>query len=804
MTLNLPLGLRLILAGGRLGWFWLLVGVVAIALLLVLYREERHLVSRRVGLMLLSLRVAAASFLVIGLFEPIAARTVRETLRGRVILGVDVSESMATTDPERKGPERSQLLKTLNLPADAPLDTMSRREVARGLMTGDSSPLRKVAADHDVASFAFARETSSGTLDAIAETLKSASGKPGDVSFQSTEWLGALSEGLKTAEAPLLGIVLVTDGRRNGLADTTAVIDRLRARTIPVYSVLVGSTKAPKDGAIVSLKAPETVYQGDVATVEAVVKLDGYEGRDVSVKLERPGSKPLVQQVRSEKGARPVVTFRVPLETIGGIPLSVEVEPLEGDARPENNRRSVTVQVADDKAKVLLVDGEARWEFHYLRNALARDARVALQSVIFQQPRLSAAPGAPETQAYLAKLPEAAAGTTMATDDPLSVFDVIILGDVDPADLSAESWERLDRFVSARGGTLIINPGPKHWSSFTSNQVARKLFPLLDPVPLPVDAALIDPAHPALPPGRSFDPEPTASGDFGSWPMLQLAADPEESRKRWKGLPRLPWTIGGRAKPGATVLATSGEDDSAIVLASQLYGLGKVLWVGTDATWRWRYRLGDAYHHRFWGQVVRWGASGKLGAGNALVRFGPLKPQAQEETAVRIQARIADTVAGLTPDTLLAGRVYKSGTSDAVAVVPLRPLPGQPRTFEGMVPGLPVGSYTIRLDAPGLTLNLEPEGNSGSEAPLEISPREGSEIIELAADRDSLERLARSTGGKVLGESEADQLPALLKAQTRVTDKTYETPLWDTPVALFLFVLMLTVEWIARKRVGLP
>ena len=42
--------------------------------------------------------------------------------------------------------------------------------------------------------------------------------------------------------------------------------------------------------------------------------------------------------------------------------------------------------MSDARAEVLLVDGEARWEFRYLRNALARDPRVALEAVVFRQP----------------------------------------------------------------------------------------------------------------------------------------------------------------------------------------------------------------------------------------------------------------------------------------------------------------------------------------------------------------------------------------------------------------------------------
>src|SRR4051812_19038968 len=106
MTFDLPGGRRLVLAGGGSGVFWLATGAGAVILLLILYREERRLVSRRAGLALLSLRLAAALVLVSALFEPIAATTYRETVRGRVILAVDVSESMTTADPARTPDQR--------------------------------------------------------------------------------------------------------------------------------------------------------------------------------------------------------------------------------------------------------------------------------------------------------------------------------------------------------------------------------------------------------------------------------------------------------------------------------------------------------------------------------------------------------------------------------------------------------------------------------------------------------------------------------------------------------------------------
>lgn len=806
MAFDLAGGRRLLLAGGQLGWFWIGAGAVALVLLLVLYREERRLVSRRAGLMLLGLRLLAAAVLVVALFEPIAARTYRETLKGRVLVAVDNSESMETTDPGRSADEKRRLSEALRLSPGKALDNMPRREVARRLIDGPDSPAGKLAREHAVEGYAFARDLAPASLSALAESLKTPA-RPDDPAALTTDWRPALAAALKedAGGSPVLGVVLLTDGRQNGPGDAASTADRLAARGVPVFPVLIGATAPPRDAAIAAVKAPESVYKGDVASIEATLKLDGYTGREVAVTLERPGASPLRQTVTAgDAGARPVVTFRVPMDEVGTVPLTVALAPQEGDIRPDNDKRIVAVQVADDKAKVLLVDGEARWEFRYLRNALTRDPRVALEAVVFHQPESPQGSAANFTyQPMLPPRPDAGS----AQPDPLGGFDAIIVGDVAPADLTAQVWARLESYVAERGGTLVVSPGPRFWPGLQGqNETVRKLLPVLDPVLAPVDPKSVDLAHPSLPPGVAVTPAAAATADANAWPMLQLATEPEQNRRLWAGLPGLPWLLTGKAKPGATVLA-SARDEAAVVLAAQPYGLGKVLWVGTDGTWRWRHRVGDAYHHRFWGQVIRWAASGKLTAGNAYVRFGPLRPRIAEGEGARLQARISEGVPGAGSDLLIAARVFKAGQtqSEAVAVVPLRPVPGQPRTFEATTPALPLGHYVVRLDVPQLAeaLHLE-DGGRTLEAPLEVSARDTTERVELAAARDPLDRLAAATGGRVLRDDEAATLPTLLRARTKQTTRSVETPLWDSPAMLVLFLAVLTVEWVARKHVGLP
>jgi hypothetical protein len=775
-------GRGLLLAGSGLTWLWLLAALAALVLLLVLYREERRLVSRKVGLGLLGLRVLAASVLVLALFEPIASRTWREEVRGRVLVAVDDSESMTTIDAESQG--------------------LTRRDLARKLLDGPEAPLSKLATDHDVRATAFARDASpESPLNELVQGLRKPP-RSDDPSRSTTDWSPALARALKLPDdVPVVGVVLLTDGRQNAPGDPSPLVDRLAARGIPIYPVLVGSTTPPSDNAVASIKAPEGVNKGDVAHVSASIKLDGMEpGIGVEVTLSRPGAEPMRQRVKAPPdGSRPIATFRVPLDIIGSIPLTIAVEPARDDARADNDRKTVVVRVADDKARVLLVDGESRWEFQYLRNALTRDPRVTVDAVIFHQPILStsADPG------YLTKLP---ARPEKPAPDPLGQYDLIVIGDVDPLDFPPESWARLDAYVAERGGTLAFLPGPRFWPTL-NGEAPRALLPVLDPRPIAVDLASVDPAHSALPPGVALMPPLAVLDVPDAWPMLQIGEGTGGSRTTWAGLPRLPWVVAGKAKPSATTLASVVDrDEDGAAIASQPYGLGKVLWVGTNATWRWRFRVGDEIHHRFWGQVVRWAGSGMLAVGNRVVRHGPLKSRVGEGEGVRLQARVAENVANLPPDLLMAARIFRrNGGTEALAVVPLRAVPGQPRVFEGVAPGLPEGDYIVRLDAPQLASISEAQ-NAGPipEAPLEVAQRDTSEKVELAAAREPLERLAAATGGKVFNDAEAAQLPPYLKAQTKPVERTEETPLWDHPGTLILFFLILTIEWVLRKRVGLP
>ena len=110
------------------------------------------------------------------------------------------------------------------------------------------------------------------------------------------------------------------------------------------------------------------------------------------------------------------------------------------------------------------------------------------------------------------------------------------------------------------------------------------------------------------------------------------------------------WGIVGKAKPGATTLAyvaggpatltpeekKKREQEFALMVRHN-YGFGRVFFVGVDSTWRYRYRTGDTYHHRFWSQTIRWAAADKpLVTGNRFVRFGTPQALYRDDEPVKL------------------------------------------------------------------------------------------------------------------------------------------------------------------------
>jgi hypothetical protein len=766
------------------------VCLLPLVLVLWLYRYEMQLIARTAAIGLLCLRVTVlALLLILVCFQPIYGRTRSEDIPGYVLVAVDRSASMDVADSP-KGSTRSQIAERL-------------------LRAEGSGLLAALTAKHEVELLGFHQEAWELKPEQVAELF----GAKSQAAAMFTDLRLPLTRALEHSgpgQGKILGIVLLTDGQHNAGDSPTAKARELGERGLPIYPIALGSRQPPPDAIMVSLKAANAVFKDVEVPIEATFKIAGLPAQDFLVELRRTGkdgNKVLAERIVHHPGKDRTYTesFPVRMDETGVQTLTASVRPVNPDTketRDDNNSRSTTVSVTDDKARVLLIDGEARWEYHYLATALKRDSTMKIESVVFHQPRLNESLSPDELRKSGLPQQQLPAGA-----DGLAGFDCIVLGDVRVEQLPLAERQRLEKYASERGGTLVILAGkrfmPLAYPEVEANGASdplRKLLPIESP-------------H-VVAPVEGFSVKRTQAGKETKF--LELDADPLKSAAVWRELPRHFWGIAGKAKPGATTLATvaerGSEDAEAALIVRQNYGFGRVLFVGLDSTWRWRYRRGDAYHHAFWGAAIRWAASDKpLMTGNDFLRFGTPQPLYSRGEEVKIIVRLNEELGPIKADLLAAARVLRPGksgeTEKAVALVPLNRRPAQPRTLEGRLGNLPPGEYAIELVMPDYADKLmETKGAPGKpmRAHFTIRPPDSKEMIDLETRWPLLEEMAAQSGGKVFTPEDAGELVDLLVKQSVRNSQRYEQKLWQWWVVMVLVLAFLTIEWAGRKLAGLP
>jgi hypothetical protein len=844
--------------------------VVPLALVMLLYRYELRLIKpgAAIGLLALRLVVVVLILFLLGL-QPVYARTHTEELPGRVLIAVDRSDSIGVTDPQRPPVEKLRLALALKVGGDvcpgsllqdwikqyddtgdvrkwvadneAPddaarrrqleaerreqfaevcrrVDALTRSEVARRVLAEDGAGLlSSIAAKHKVEVIGFTQEAWDANPDALADLFKPSEGDQARARAAFTDLRLPLSRALErsgSGEGRVLGVVLLSDGQHNwGLSPVKKAIE-MGEHKLPIYAVPLGARQPPPDIAVVSAKAPPAVFKDVDVQIEARVKVSGIKDRkQLVVQLQRPGEEPLEETIDHDGSDRyHTVRFQVRLDKPGTQALTVHAKPQEGETTTANNSRPVVINVADDKARVLLIDGEARWEQHYLANALARDRTMKPESVVFLQPRLGAVP---EDDLRKAGNP---ARTLPTEPDALSAYDCIILGDVSPEQLTPAEGARLEKYVGDRGGTLVILAGKRAMPlAFTGANPGDESDPIARLLPIEQPQAVRTTA--------GFPVTLTYEGK--STPFLQMEPEPDRNEQRWAEFPRHFWGVVGKVKPGGTALAyvadaePGGKRDEAErakergLIVRHNYGFGRVLFVGLDSTWRWRYRAGDVYHHRFWGQAIRWAAADKpLVTGNDFVRFGTRDAVYRHGQDVDLVVRLADEAGPLAPDAVAAARVLRqkdgpAGGEESVALVPLGRREAQPRVLEGKLRDLPAGHYAVELVIPDLGDKLNAAAEEGQpakklRAAFSVTPPDGEEMVELATNYPLLEELAAKSGGQVFAAENTAGLVEALSKRAVVREERAENRLWQWWVMLVLVLSLLTAEWAGRKFAGLP
>jgi len=577
----------------------------------------------------------------------------------------------------------------------------------------------------------------------------------------------------------LQAAILFTDGQHNTLRDPLEAASSIA--DVPVYVVPLGNAESARDIVLHHAQGPRTVLKGDLVIIEAIVDAHGFKGEELVVELVRSGR--VVAEERFESTSDTSVqrvVFTDNVDDVGIVDFLVRARQVPGEKFDDNNEATVTVDVIEDSIRLFIADQMPRWEYRYLRNLFKRDPSVQFRHLLFE-PRKTAGGAPAEGHGF------------PLNQDAWNRYNVVILGDVSPDELVPNQQEMLLNFVARTGGTLILIAGQESMPDAFVGQPISKLLPV---------------KHSRLTKDRIFKPTLTADGI--STPMTHLSPNSLTNQRIWSDYIKPNW-ISDYSVPKQTAhvlvgLTSPGEGlrkkEERALLSWHRYGNGRVVYLSSPVTYQLRYKYGDRYHYRFWGQLLRWSVAQRMTSGSKTIRLTTDKTRYREGEEIQVSVQL----------NLLTGEAVKDAQVNVVARKDKSSLATVVLQSDGDVPGmyraslerLPSGTLSIEVAGKDAQNLLSEEGYPGVVGTvIVVEPAESLEMRDTSCNLPLLTQIAEITGGQVVQPTGLGTLMLQLEMEPNVTDSLTQEPAWNKWICLWIFLICVSLEWILRKSSGL-
>jgi hypothetical protein len=773
--------------GLPMGWAFLIFLILAAACLWAYQKCAPGVkpVWRRV---MVGLRLVAIALFLFLLVKPVLHLTVNEPVRQTLLVLLDASQSMLLSD-QRATPE--DLRRAEIATGEKPVGelTITRWELLKKLAGNARLNLwPRLQEKSDVVFYRFGRDAAPiGPLTTRTEATVDDARRVFD-SLTPDEPATGLGEALRQVldqnrGQAVSGLLVVTDGASNsGLPPVEAARLALEAN-VPLFVYGVG-VSSPVDLVMKEINAPRLAFVRERVDVKARLSVQGVGRQTVTAVLSANGRPVDEQKVELAEDGDYEVNFHFIPEAVGDLVLTASIPVLPGEMGKDNNSAEGKLRVVDNKIRVLFIDQEPRWDFRYLLAYLERDRRLETKCVLIDgEPDLDKLPDSP----FLPGLPEDREG--------IFRYEILILGDVDPADLGETRMKLISEWVEQSNGGIIFLAGPKFDPSAYGGTPLEALLPVVP-----------DPSASAPQRAERFkEPVPLKLTPLGETsPYLRLAENPAENLRIWNGFPGVRWVAPViKAKPGAEVLLVdpsperAGSAGGTPVIAVQGFGGGQSVYIGTDETYRWRSRTGEKYYSQVWGAIMQSLSLKRLEGASSRTQLKADRERYFVGDRVTIAGKIykdgyepltVGTLQGRLKITGLDARqapVEKTRTLDVVAV---EDQPGEYRgQFTADTPG--IYSYST-LDDPDAVVKFEV-----------IEPR--IEQMETALNERTLRGMADVARGRFLREEDLDRLPELVSAQSATVATFRKIDLFHSPWWLALLLPVLFLEWLLRRLMQL-
>jgi hypothetical protein len=630
------------------------------------------------------------------------------------------------------------------------------------------------------------------TTQSIWDSTVERSAKPTHVEFNANGSRTAIGEALASVirsgtsgeslasaepstapEKPYAAVVLLSDGQSNSGESPSTVAQRFAQASIPIFAIGFGREAEPDDVGILAVEHSQSMFRADSFQGTATIKQQLPAGRQYRIDIRSNGQIVWSKSLESDGTPSRTIEYRIAGEKLfaaqqsalrsKAIPLDLQFEvAYEGqDASAQNDRFESSLWGVIRKNRVLVMDRRGRWESRYIKNAFGRDTAWDLKSIL--------GPDEVESNPF------------PKTREELIGLDLIIMA----ADsLSAMNETQLrwvsDYVADLGGGLILIDSGRDKPLSVLGNKE-------VDWLPI---AFLEDETAPLTLTNLNLEPAAVEQRAFA------FEQDTGENRRLWEAFPAPRSARRVRSAPGAEVMVSGKtENEQYPMIVTRRSGQGRVVYLANDETWRWRYNVADLYHQRFWNQLAQWSMQPPYAVENDYVGLDAGERVYDFGKQISIRARLRNAQQEPMSGVRAIAVIEQNGVR--VQSLPLVEESEGSGMVSGLATGLLAGRYQLRLEVPGMpteALDLETE--------FIVHPPQDLEMEVLASNREVLEQIAKTTGGKYYDESQADRVNESLQALRTGKIEQSRTLLWQSYPWFLAVMTLLALEWYLRKRAG--
>ena len=602
----------------------------------------------------------------------------------------------------------------------------------------------------------------------------------------STEIGGDANDDNPDNPAQRTAVVLFSDGLHNDGESPLHAAKLLGGREITLNTVGLGGTTPPPDLAILEVENPDAVFVDDRINGTLLLKDNIGKGRAFQIRIEHEGRVVWEKKLFTHNLQRRRVPFDFAIKEIvdeqnkqagdgfeiNSLPLSMQVvvDPLDEEARKDNNNAPLVFKAITRRHRMLLIDGRPRWETRYVRNLFERGKRWEVNP-IFAGPATDQAnvPRGDKT------------GQFPTSRDALYAYDLIIFGETPTGLLNEGELGWIRDFVQKRGGGILFIDGPRQ----KLKQFAGT--PILDlaPVQWVQDAEL------------QFPNSLQVTERGASQSALALVGDPIENERLWRTLPQPHWVAPVTALPGTDVLLEAAVGDTRVpVIVTRKFGAGKVFYSGFDGSWRWRYGVAERYHQKYWHQIAEWIMERPFAVSDDHVSIDAGATVYRTGDSANLRVRLRDAEGRPISEATAEALVWKDGR--IVSRVNLSADPNAGGLFLGKSAALSEGDHQVTVRVTGFT-----EEQTQARTEFVVQAPETGETALLACNETLLQDMSKESGGQYLREEQAGQLTRILDPLSSGRIVESDTLLWQSWWWFGAIITLLGAEWFLRKRAGM-